>query len=85
MTVSLEQHHGLENTGNQIICQRFVEVNNKRKLIIGFCGGIHRWQMDSPHWGSILKKMFPCDIIMLLDISKGRLHVKIVQFRELIS
>ena len=42
--------------------QRYIQANNHENIKIphywSFGGGIHRWQVDSPHKGQLMQKAF---------------------------
>ena len=48
---------------------------NKRKhqssASLAFVRGIHRWPMNSPHKGSVTRKMFPFDDVVMIKMAKA--------------
>ena len=56
-------------TGVSTVCSTVCSGTDKRKhqssAPKAFVGVIHRWPMDSPHKGSVTRKMFPFDGIII--------------------
>ena len=62
-------------TGVAIACTTVCSRAEQRKIqssaSLAFVWGIHRWQVNSPHKGSVTRKMFPFnDVIMSWSCSK---------------
>ena len=41
---------------------------------LAFVGGIHRWQVNSPHKGLVTRKMFPFDDVIMFIPCTGSEH-----------
>ena len=37
--------------------------------VTGLCEGIHRWPVNSPHKGPVMRKMFPFDDVIVVSVS----------------
>ena len=52
-----------------IVCSNFYSGADQRKhqssASLAFVRGIHRWPMNSPHKGSVTRKMFPFDDVIM--------------------
>ena len=57
-------------TVDSIVCSTVWSDSRQRKHqsspSLGFVGGIHRWPVDSPHKGPVMRKMFPSDDISMV-------------------
>ena len=58
-----------EITGVSIACSTVYSGADQRKhqcsASLAFVRGIHRWPVDSPHKGSVTRKIFPFDDVMM--------------------
>ena len=55
------------STVNSTVCSGRDQRKHQSSTPVALVRGIHRWPMDSPHWGPIMRKVFPFnDIIMSL-------------------
>ena len=55
--------------------QQRVQANNKGHYW-PLCEGIHRWPVDSPHKGPVMRKAFPCyDVITFFPSMLWRHHI----------
>ena len=51
------------------VCSGFDQRKHQSSALLAFVRGIHRWLVDSPHKGTVTRKMFPFDdVIMLCEI-----------------
>ena len=47
------------------------ERKHQRSVSLAFVGGIHRWPVNSPHKGPVIRKMFPFDDVIMYNTNYG--------------
>ena len=61
----------LKSPASRLFAQPFIEGADQRKhqssASLAFVRGIHRWPVNSPHKGSITRKIFPFDEVIIHD------------------
>ena len=71
----------LKPRDSRLFTQPFIQAQIKEKhqssTSLAFVKGIHRWPMDSPHRGTVTRKMFPFDdVVMCLAHAMLKLTLK---------
>ena len=62
------EHDGVWNHRHLDFTQAFAQAQIKKTLklrVTGLCEGIHRWPVNSPHKGSLMRKMFQFDDVII--------------------
>ena len=62
--VTLHEHHNVSNHRQRLFVQQLVQANARQKphssTWLAFIKWIHRWPLDSPHKGPVMRTMFSC-------------------------
>ena len=65
--ISYEHHGSIKSLVTALFVQQLVKTNIKGNINAlhywPFVGGIHRWLVDSPHKGPVIRKVFPCHVM----------------------
>ena len=58
-------------TGASIVCSNVcsgaVQRKHQSSASLAFVRGIHRWPVNSPHKGPVMRKLFPFDDVIMMD------------------
>ena len=50
------------------VCSGADQRKHKNSASLAFVRGIHQWPMDSPHKGTVMRKMFPFDAVIMRNV-----------------
>ena len=76
-------HQRLDYLLNRFFSRRSKKTSKLR--VTGLCEGIHRWQVNSPHKGSITRKLFPFDDVIMWCLLYSPTLQKISEALQIIS